>query len=103
MSKSRKSDGSRSSVKSKVADLVKPCTLDIPGLDSDDIEKRILLLKQEKAKGKTAFSKLKNKLVGLLESEEMDEKPSRTLVREMQECLDNAQEKALMIMDMLSK
>lgn len=98
---SRKTDVSRASVKSRVADLVKPYTLDIPGLDSDDIDKRILLLKQEKTKGKTAFTKLKNKLVSLLEIE--DEQPSRTLVREMQECLVNAQEKALMIMDRLSK
>ena len=75
--------------------------LNIPGIDSDDGEKRILVLKCAKAKSKTAFTKLKNKLLAILDNED-DALPSRTLVREVQACMINAQERALVIMERLS-
>ena len=84
-----------------IPDETESSTLDIPGLESDDVDKRILLLKCAKAKSKTAFTKLKNKLLGILDSEE-EILPSRTLVREVQECMMNAQEHALIVMEKLS-
>ena len=66
---------------------------------SEDVEKRILLLKCVKAKKKTAFTKLKNKLLGILDYE--GENPSRTLVKDIRDCLLNAQEIALLVMERL--
>ena len=57
---SQKSAHSRKSRKSRVDEQLTQELDDIPGLDSGDGEKRILILKREKSKVKTSFTKLKN-------------------------------------------
>ena len=76
---------------------------DVPSLDIDivDHEKCIMILKQEKAKGKSAFTKLKNKLLYILDYEEGDVLPSGAVVKEMQAVVVSTQENVLTTMDNL--
>ena len=75
---------------------------DMSSLEDENPEKRVLILKQEKLKAKTAFTKLAHKLRDILE-DEGDELPSRSMVKEVLTHLDGAQEKVVVIMDRLSK
>ena len=66
----------------------------------DEVEERIESLKQQRAKDKSAFTKTRNKLLGLLDEEEC---PSRREVRAICDKLSEVQEYSLDTMQRLSQ
>ena len=101
---STQQNGSRGAVEmSNKSSTEKLNTADVEScLENTTPENRVIILKQEKIKAKTAFTKLTNKLSDILDPESK-ELPSRSLVKELQAHLNAAQEQVLAIMDRLAK